>query len=129
MQPTQNTATLAVQPAATLRATAHYLTRHGWCQGSYYDQTATVFTPAACLVGAIACVCYGGPVEAPAQMFVEPGFAEFEAAVTYLDGFVSIAFGQDIYTFNDHKSRTAQVITGTLLLAAAAWDNTFGGAA
>ncbi len=56
----------AVTPAATLRATALYLDRHGWCQGSYYDATAVCFTPAACLVGAIGMVCYGGPVDAPA---------------------------------------------------------------
>jgi hypothetical protein len=42
-------------------------------------------TPPACTVGAIAMVCYGSPVQAPALMFEHPGFASFEAAVSYLD--------------------------------------------
>ena len=46
MQPTQTPVTDAtVTPARTLRAAARYLTRHGWIQGNYYDQAATVFTP------------------------------------------------------------------------------------
>src|SRR5438105_3512078 len=36
-----------VTPASNLRAAALYLDRHGWIQACYYDQTATVFAPAA----------------------------------------------------------------------------------
>ena len=115
--------------ATTLRAAARYLERFGWCQGSYYDQTAIVFTPAACVVGAIAIVSYGGPVEAPAVMFDAPGYLEFDAAVSYVEHFVTVAFGRDIYGFNDDKTTTAVEVRGTLLLAASAWDNTHGGAA
>ena len=79
--------------ARTLRDAALYLTRHGWVQGAQYDQTAVCFTPAACLVGAIGMVCYGGPVEAPAQHFGTPEFDAFEAAVSYLDGYLSREYG------------------------------------
>jgi hypothetical protein len=111
--------------AATLRSTALYLDRHGWIQGAYYDQTATVFTPAACLVGAIAMVCYGGPVDAPAQHFEDPGFAEFEAAVAYLDRYLMARFDDDdgfpvvTYTFNDARGRTADEVKSALRAAAA----------
>src|SRR2546423_3321258 len=92
-------ATLAGTPAVTLRDAALYLDRHGWIQGAYYDATAVVFTPAACMVGAIGMVCYGGPVEAPAQVFGQPGFEQVEAALARLDSHltqrVSIALGYD----------------------------------
>ncbi|WP_449369304.1 DUF6197 family protein, partial [Actinoplanes awajinensis] len=58
--------------STVLRSAALYLERHGWIQGSYYDATSGVFTPPACTVGAIGMVCYGGPVDAPAQMFDDP---------------------------------------------------------
>src|SRR5256885_13019108 len=88
--PTTSTSTAPMTVVSrTLRDAGSYLTRHGWVQGSYYDQTAQGFTPAACLVGAIGSVCYGGPVDAPAQHFHAPGFAEFEAAVAFLDRYLS----------------------------------------
>ncbi|GEM_PF-1606813 len=112
-----------VTPARALRAAALHLTRHGWVQGSYYDQTAAVFTPAACVVGAIGMVCYGGPVEAPAQHFDQPGWAEFEAAVTHLDRFVSAWHGADsAYGFNDEPGRNAQEVLDVLAEAADVWE-------
>lgn len=92
--------------AATLASAAAYLRRHGWIQGSYYDQSATVYTPAACVVGALAIVCYGGPVDTPTQLFDQPGFAEFEAAFTHLDAILVGVFGQDVFTWNDDRRRS-----------------------
>jgi hypothetical protein len=109
-----------------LRSAARYLAAHGWCQGSYCDQTATVFTPAACVVEAIAIVCYGGPVDAPALMYDAPGYLQFSEAVDYFEHFVTVAFGQDVYSFNDARERTALQVQGALL-ASAAWFNTYGG--
>jgi hypothetical protein len=152
MQPTQNTAVIDGQPesritlggfpvvltpptpalpgvARTLREAARYLARHGWIQGCYYDMTATVFTPAACMVGALAIVCYGGPVEAPAEMFDHPGFADYEAAITWLDRHLLDRHGVISYEFNDAKDRTAVDVLIELLSAAAMWERINGGAA
>jgi len=82
-----------------------------------------VFTPAACVVGALGMVCYGGPVEAPAQMFDEPGFAEFEAALAWLDGFLSDRYGfASSYDFNDAKGRTVADVILALGEAADDYD-------
>lgn len=113
-QPTQNPVADPVTTARTLRGAARYLARHGWCQGSYYDQTATCFTPAACVVGAIAIVCYGGPVDAPALHYTAPGFDAFEAAVSCLDGYLFLLHGSDVYSFNDADGRTADQVVGAL---------------
>jgi hypothetical protein len=119
-----NTATVAtVTPARILRAGARYLAKHGWVQGCYYDQTATVFTPAACLVGAIAMVCYGGPVETPAQHFDTPEFGDFEAAYALLCAYVVSTHGaDDPYEFNDAKGRLLEEVLLVLHGAAEAWD-------
>jgi hypothetical protein len=105
--------------AQVLRSAALYLERHGWIQGAYYEQTATCFTPAACLVGAIGMVCYGGPVDAPAQHFDDPGFDDFEEAVTHLDLYLLAEDGSESYEFNDARGRTADDVI-TLLRKAAA---------
>ena len=118
-----------VTPVRVLRDAAAYLDRHGWIQGSYYDQTATVFTPAACLVGAISMVCYGGPVEAPAQHFDDPGWAAFEATVAYLDLYLYLRFGHvpsepsasvpmNVYDFNDVPGRIGEDVVQVLNEAA-----------
>ena len=91
--------------AQVLRSAALYLERHGWVQGAYYDPTATVFTPAADMVGAIAMVCYGGPCEAPAQHFDDPGFLDFEEAVLHLDRYLLVEDGSESYEFNDAVGR------------------------
>ncbi len=120
----------AVTVAATLRATAGYLERHGWIPGCYYDATSLSFTPAACMVGAIGIVCYGGPVDAPAQMFDDPGFPQFEAALGFLEFF--LLFEHDFvsaYEFNDTKGRQASEVVDMLRAAADAWELTRGGAA
>ena len=90
---------------AVLKSAATYLERHGWIQGAYYDATAVIFTPAADMVGAIAMACYGGPVEAPAQHFTDPGFLDFEEAVLHLDRYLLVYDGSVSYEFNDAKGR------------------------
>jgi hypothetical protein len=102
-----------------LRSAARYLERHGWIQGTYYDATAGTFTPAACLVGAIGMVCYGGPVDAPAQHFDDPGFLDFEAAVLHLDRYLLAEDGSESYEFNDAKGRAAWHVIQVLEDAAA----------
>ena len=101
-----------------LRSAALYLERHGWIQGAYYDLTSTCFTPAACLVGAIGMVCYGGPVDAPAQHFDDPGYLDFEEAVLHLDRWLLVNDGSESYEFNDAKGRTVQDVTHVLRQAA-----------
>jgi hypothetical protein len=109
--------------ATTLRQTARYLSRYGWIQGCYYDQTAMVFTPAACMVGALGMVCYGGPCDAPAQMFDAPGFAEFEQALAYLDDFLAVGYGLNSFQFNDTKGRTEPQVIAELCRAAQLWEH------
>jgi len=124
MNPTQRAAVdVTATVSRTLRDAASYLARHGWIQGCYYDQTATVFTPAACLVGAIGMVCYGGPVDAPALNFDDPGFDDFEAAVAWLEDFLGRAYDADVYEFNDAKGRTADQVIAALNAAADRWDS------
>ncbi|MEV6493725.1 hypothetical protein AB0M20_34665 [Actinoplanes sp. NPDC051633] len=105
--------------ASVLRSAAVYLERHGWIQGAYYDPSATVFTPAADMAGAIGMVCYGGPVEAPAQHFDDPGFLDFEEAMLHLDRFLLVENGSQSYEFNDAKGRRAEDVIGVLREAAA----------
>jgi hypothetical protein len=104
---------------SVLRSAALYLERHGWIQGSYYDATSGVFTPPACLVGAIGMVCYGGPVDAPAQHFDDPGFLDFEEAVLHLDRYLLVMSGSQAYEFNDAPGRTAADVITVLRKAAA----------
>jgi hypothetical protein len=102
-----------------LRLAALYLERHGWIQGAYYDPTASVFTPAADLAGALAMVCYGGPVEAPAQHFDDPGFLDFEEAMLHLDRYLLVMDGSQSYEFNDAHGRRAEDVIRVLRQAAA----------
>jgi len=101
-----------------LRSAALYLQRHGWIQGAYYDATAASFTPAACLVGAIGMACYGGPVDAPAQHFDDPGFLDFEEAVLHLDRWLLVNDGSESYEFNDAKGRQVADVLHALRQAA-----------
>src|SRR4051794_27103396 len=103
---------------SVLRSAALYLERHGWIQGSYYDATAQTFTPAACLVGAIGMVCYGGPVEAPAQHFDDPGFLDYEEAVLHLDRYLLVHDGSESYEFNDAQGRRVEDVLHVLRQAA-----------
>jgi hypothetical protein len=101
-----------------LRDAAMYLRRHGWIQGAYYDATSQTFTPAACMVGAIGMVCYGGPVDAPAQHFDDPGFLDFEEAVLHLDRYLLVNDGSESYEFNDARGRTVADVLHVLRQAA-----------
>jgi hypothetical protein len=101
-----------------LRSAALYLERHGWIQGAYYDSTSAGFTPPACLVGAIGMVCYGGPCEAPAQHFDDPGFLDFEQAVLHLDRYLLVEDGSESYAFNDATGRRVEDVTHVLRDAA-----------
>jgi hypothetical protein len=103
---------------SVLRSAALYLQRHGWIQGSYYDGTSGVFTPPACLIGAIGMVCYGGPVDAPAQHFDDPGFLDFEEALLHLDRWLLVNDGSESYEFNDAKGRRVEDILHVLRQAA-----------
>ena len=105
--------------ARVLRSAARYLERYGWIQGAYYDATAGSFTPAACTVGAIGMVCYGGPVDAPALNHDDPGFGDFERALLHLDRYLLVEDGSTAYEFNDARGRTADDVIRTLRRAAA----------
>jgi len=117
MQPTHTPVALTrVTTARTPRDAASYLARHGWIQGAYYDCDAAGLTPAACTVGAIAMVCYGEPQLAPALMFNKPGFAQFEAAVSYLDATLRDECDQEsVYTWNDDRARTLKDVLQVLV--------------
>jgi hypothetical protein len=114
-----NTGEEPVTAAPVLRDAALYLERHGWIQGAYYDTTSQTFTPAACMVGAIGMVCYGGPVDAPAQHFDDPGYLDFEEAVLHLDRYLLAMDGSESYEFNDARGRTLDDVTCVLRRAAA----------
>ena len=101
-----------------LCSAATYLDRHGWIQGAYYDSVSGSFTPPACMVGAIGMVCYGGPVEAPAQHFDDPGFLDFEQAVLHLDRYLLVENSSESYEFNDARGRRAEDVTRVLRDAA-----------
>jgi hypothetical protein len=105
--------------ARVLRSAALYLERHGWITGAYYDSTTGSFTPPACMVGAIAMVCYGGPVDAPAQHFDDPGFLDFEQAVLHLDRYLLAEDSSESYEFNDARGRTVEQVIDVLRKAAA----------
>jgi hypothetical protein len=105
-------------PASVLQSAARYLERYGWIQGAYYDMTSELFTPAACMVGAIGMVCYGGPVEAPAQHFDDPGYLDFEEAVLHLDRYLMVEDGSESYEFNDAKGRQLADVLRVLRQAA-----------
>jgi hypothetical protein len=126
-QPTQLlVAADATTPAATLRAAASYLARYGWVQGCLYDPSAVLFTPAACLVGALGMVCYGGPVDAPAHHTDDPGYGDFDEALTHLEGHLAAyRYGVDVYEFNDAKDRTLDQVLLLLDDAAASWDDAY----
>jgi len=106
-------------PARVLLDAATYLERYGWITGAYYDGTSGSFTPPACMVGAIGMVCYGGPVDAPAQHFDDPGFLDFEEAVLHLDRWLLVEDGTESYEFNDARGRTLADVTHVLRRAAA----------
>jgi hypothetical protein len=106
----------------TLRQVAKYLIHHGWIQGAYYDASSGSFTPPACLVGGLGAVCYGGPVDAPAEMFGDPGFDRFETTLTYLDAFLTARFDMVSYRFNDARGRSFPAIVYALLAAADEWS-------
>jgi hypothetical protein len=137
MQPTQNTAVLddrpvrrtGADPASTLRAAALYLVRHGWTQGAFYEQTTSVFTPAACMAGALGMVCYGRQVEAPANNVDDPGYGAFAAAAQHLDDWLFVWHGVLAYGFNDTPGRTIGDVIRALDDAADQWDRLSGGAA
>src|SRR3954452_24451861 len=105
--------------ARVLRSAALYLERYGWIQGSYYDGTSAMFTPPACLVGAIGVACYGGLVDAPAQHFDDPGFLDFEEALLHLDRYLLVEDSSESYEFNDVRGRTVDQVTEMLRNAAA----------
>jgi hypothetical protein len=111
-----------VPVARIQRDAARYLDRHGWIQGAYYDTTAGAFTPAACLVGAIGMVCYGGPVDAPALNFDDPGFPDFEQALAHLDRYLLDEEDCVAYDFNDARGRTKDQVIEALYNAASDWD-------
>jgi hypothetical protein len=129
--PVTASATPDVTPAQALRAAARYLELHGWIQGAYYEPTATMFTPAACVVGAIGMVCYGGPVDAPAQRFDDPGFPDFESAVAYLDLYLvwRLRSNVTVYDFNDTLGREYEDVIALLHDAADEWDRRNSGGA
>jgi hypothetical protein len=63
-------------------------------------------------------VCYGGPVDAPAQHFDDPGFLDFEEAVLHLDRWLLVEDGSESYEFNDAKGRRVKDVLRVLREAA-----------
>jgi predicted RNA-binding Zn-ribbon protein involved in translation (DUF1610 family) len=84
-----------------------------------------VSTPAACLGGALAMVCYGRRVDAPISLADsgEPGSDGFVAALNVLDGFVLEEMGfDDSFEYNDARGRSAEEVMTTLHMAADRYD-------
>ena len=127
MNSTHLPATDRVAIARTLRDAALYLARHGWIRGALYDATATTFTPPACLAGALAIVCFSGPVEAPAWAVNEPGHEAYTAAVDYLEPYLIARYRPgdthySMYDFNDQFAYDGDDVIVALWDAADAID-------
>ncbi|GIJ52468.1 hypothetical protein Val02_93540 [Virgisporangium aliadipatigenens] len=122
-------------PANTLRDMVLYTDRYGWVQGDYYDRTAVVLFPPACIVAGLGMVCYGERVDAPALHFEHPGFGEFEAAMAWLERYLVDRFpdGDDngnpmtAYGFNDARGRTYEEVRAVVLAAADLWERIYQG--
>jgi len=120
-QPTHNPAADPAATAHALRCAARYLARYGWCQGAYYDQTTRVFTPAACMLGAVSMVCYAWPFAARSLRYDDPNWGVFDTTVSYLDEYLTGWCGLNSYEFNDTRGRrAAEVITALEAAADAA---------
>ncbi|GIJ52475.1 hypothetical protein Val02_93610 [Virgisporangium aliadipatigenens] len=120
-------------PANTLRDMVLYTDRYGWNQGDYYDRTAAVLFPPACIVAGLGMVCYGERFDAPALQFEHPGFGEFEAAMAWLERYLVDRFpdGDDngnpmtAYGFNDARGRTYDQVRAVVLAAADLWERIY----
>lgn len=119
-------------PADTLRNAAVYLTRYGWLQGAYYQPGA--LTPPADVLGAIAMVVYGTPVDDPTDIALICWRDFADAAVTLADHLgITADFDTDagfdieatIYDWNDDPGRTADEVIAALNAAAIAWDSAY----
>lgn len=124
-------------PAHTLRAAALYLDDHGWIQGAYYATTSpsTMFTPAACALGAIAIVVHGTVVDCPESSEL-PGYPALDGARQALTTSLNKAADIPPWEFtigewNDQSGRTVEQVIQACRNAADAYDraHTTGGAA
>ncbi|MFG3687831.1 hypothetical protein [Micromonospora sp. NPDC047740] len=138
MKATQNPTTeVQVTPADLLRCAALYLRRHGWHQGTYYNNLfpADFPTPPACAVGAIGIACAGHRVEHfyGLDLDTQVTFRQTVGVLTtYLDDCEPICvidedgFLVDEHTspfsWNDDPARTAEQVITALEKAADEWD-------
>ncbi|NES13273.1 MULTISPECIES: hypothetical protein [Micromonospora] len=138
MKATHNPPTTApVTPADLLRMAALYLRRHGWHQGTYYNNLfPTDFpTPPACAVGAIGMACAGHRADHFYTLDIDTQIT-FRQTVgvftTYLDDHEPICAIDDDgflidehtspYSWNDDPARTAEQVITALESAADEWD-------
>ncbi|MEU0156863.1 DUF6197 family protein [Micromonospora fulviviridis] len=138
MKAIQNPPTgVQVTPADLLRCAALYLRRHGWHQGTYYNNLfpADLPTPPACAAGAIGIACAGYRVEHFSQLDGDT-LADYLAAlavfVDYLDDFHPLFLVDEDgfvidehtspYSWNDDPGRTAEQVITALEAAADEWD-------
>ncbi|MGH3712840.1 MAG: DUF6197 family protein [Micromonosporaceae bacterium] len=125
MNPTQNTVTLDPTTADVLDRAADHIERHGFNQGTYYDNAAAE-CPAACTAGAIAIAAYGYPAWIP-EYVTGWGHAEYTDAFEWMQGYLAANLdryaGQSIgvYAWNDSPHTTGMDVVDTLRAAAAAW--------
>jgi hypothetical protein len=138
MKATQNPPTgVQVTPADLLRCAALYLRRHGWHQGTYYNNLfpSDFPTPPACAAGAIGIACAGHTVEHFCQLdpdALADYLATLAAFVDYLDDFYPLFLVDEDgfvidehtspYSWNDDPARTAEQVITALESAADEWD-------
>ncbi len=124
-------------PADLLRMAALYLRRHGWHQGTYYNNLFPTdhSTPPACAAGAIGIACAGRKVEHFSQLAPDAladYLATLAAFVDYLDtSYPLFLVDEDGYVWDEHTSpyswnddpaRTAEQVITALDEAADEWD-------
>lgn len=132
--------TALVTPADLLRMAALYLHRHGWHQGTYYNNLfpADHLTPPACAVGAIGMACAGHRVNHFSDLDPDDQGTYLDAIavlVDYLDEHYPIHVVDDDgywinevdehtspYSWNDDPLCTAERVIAALEGAAKEWD-------
>jgi hypothetical protein len=126
MNPTQTTTTPDPTPADVLRRAADHIDRHGFNQGSYYDNP-TGPHPAACAAGGIAIASFGEPVPMP-EIGEYPGPELYSRALGWLQSYLDANLGTyrgepiGVYSWNDSPDTTGIDVTDMLRAAADAWD-------
>jgi len=125
MNPTQTTTTTDPTPADVLRRAADHIDRHGFNQGSYYDNPSAT-SPAVCTDGALRIAAYGEPIATVSDTDAE--YATYNTAHKWFSDYLYANLGTHegqpigVHAWNDSPHTTGADVVDTLRAAADAWD-------